>query len=422
MPSLRRRWFWLFLSAAASLFLWLALPDSSPFAARLLLWAVSLGAGCGLAVYFWPGGEPGRTLIRGRGDSARPEKMFGATDELMDSVLRAMVEGLVVVDKNQRVLACNAAVAGLLNRPPKESRGLHLWEVLRHREVGDLVSRAFSERKEQVKEITLPLPEEVFMRVRVRSFPRDGELRGAVITFNDYTQLKRLETIRRDFVANVSHELRTPLTALRAALETLLDGAMDDPKYAREFLGTAEDQVGRLQRLIDDLLTLSQLDKPSSATDSSASADLASTVDKVFQVLSPVAGQRRVALSASWPKEKILVALSADELTQVFMNILDNAIKFNRESGRVDVSAEKHDRFAEVRVKDTGIGIPDEDLSRIFERFYRVDKARSREFGGTGLGLSIVKHIVENRGGSIRAASVPGQGSEFIVSLPLASH
>jgi two-component system phosphate regulon sensor histidine kinase PhoR len=322
------------------------------------------------------------------------------------------------VDTAQRILLCNPAVAGILNRSPRESRGLHLWEVLRHREIGDMVARALSDREEQTKEISLPVPEEILLRVLVRPFPREGALRGAVITFNDYTNLRRLETVRRDFVANVSHELRTPLTALRAALETLLEGALDDPKYAREFLETAENQVDRLQRLIDDLLTLSRLDKPSAA-DSSATADVAATVDKIVKVLSPIAKRRNVSLRAAWPDGQVLAAISADQLTQVFMNLLDNAIKFNREGGSVDISASNNNGFADIVIKDTGPGIPAEDLPRIFERFYRVEKARARELGGTGLGLAIAKHIVENSGGSITASSVLGEGSEFALRLPL---
>jgi two-component system phosphate regulon sensor histidine kinase PhoR len=304
-------------------------------------------------------------------------------------------------------------MAPLLNRPPAEAPGLPLWEILRHHEVGELLDRARAAGAPDTREIAFPLPVETVWRVAAHPL---GE-GGGVLTFLNVTDVKRLETMRKDFVANVSHELKTPLTSLRAALETLLDGALDDPAHAREFLETAQAQVERLQRLIDDLLILSRLDRPSPLR-GAASASATAAAKSALATVRPLAEKKGLHLEERLPGEDLAVAIGADELSQVFLNLLDNAVKFTPAGGKVSFTLRRKGAAAEALVSDTGPGIPPEDQPRVFERFYRVDKARSA--GGTGLGLSIVKNILENRKGAVTLSCVPGAGTVFTVILPLA--
>jgi len=340
-----------------------------------------------------------------------------ADKSFLASALESVDQGVLVVDPKLRIAFCNAPLAPLLNHPWTEAKGLSLWAALRHREANELVAEALASRAGETRELTFHLPSETVWRVSVRPFPTEGPLAGVVVTFQDVTPLRRLESMRKDFVANVSHELRTPLTALRAALETLLEGALDDRAHARDFLETAQTQVDRLQRLIDDLLTLSRLDKPGTPAPRDAAASVRTAGDKVIKALSPIAQRAGVGITAQWSAEDIKVPFSEDELAQIFMNLLDNAIKFNKPGGAVTVALSAENGKALLRVKDTGVGIPAADIPRVFERFYRVDKARSG--GGTGLGLSIVKHIVENADGAVAVTSRPDEGTEFMITLPL---
>jgi two-component system phosphate regulon sensor histidine kinase PhoR len=326
-------------------------------------------------------------------------------------IIASLAQGVVAVGSDRKVLLCNEAMEPLLNRPPLETVGRPLWEVLRRREVGEALDRVLAGSPEEVHDLLLP--GDASWRFRVRPLSA-----GAVITFTDLTAVRRLENVRKDFVANVSHELKTPLTSLRAALETLVDGAMDDPDHARDFLDTALHQVERLQRLIDDLLSLTRLEKSDAPAPGRASVH--KTLHAVVAALRPLAEKRRVTLTETANSDDPTAAVTDDELTQVMTNLLDNAIKFNRPGGAVRVHAERLDTMTRITVEDTGVGIPAEEIPRIFERFYRVEKSRSTDAGGTGLGLAIVKHIVEKRAGRIRVDSVPGQGTTFTVDLPRA--
>lgn len=336
--------------------------------------------------------------------------------DFIKNLVDSLTEGVLAVDGNQRILLANPAVTALLNQPASEAIGKPIWEVLRHRELGALLDRAFQSRKEEMRELSFgPVPR----LFEVRASPlKEGTGTGVVLTFHDVTPLRRLENLRRDFVANVSHELKTPLTALRAALETLLDGALEDPKHARDFLLTAHDQTERLQRLIEDLLTLSRLEHQSPPPPS-APCTLQDVSHRVLKALGPIAKKDAITLEAEFPQSPLVIAMNADELTQVLFNLLHNAIKFNTSHGRVILRGSAQGEDAVIEVEDTGVGIPAEDLPRVFERFYRVDKARTREHGGTGLGLSIVKHLIENRGGTVAVSSPKDKGTTFTVHLPV---
>jgi two-component system phosphate regulon sensor histidine kinase PhoR len=244
----------------------------------------------------------------------------------------------------------------------------------------------------------------------------DGLRHGTILVFHDVTRLQQLERTREEFVANVSHELRTPLSHIRGYVETLLGGAKDDPEVATRFLQTIERNAGRLQSLIEDLLTISELES-GRVTLNVQPVSLCAVVEKVWEDFKARAGAKTIALCNE--TAELVVLGDMGRLEQVLSNLVDNAIKYGRNGGRVVIGGRKTAAGgAEIFVQDDGPGLPGEALERVFERFYRVDKARSREQGGTGLGLSIVKHIIQSHGGKVWAVSTPGQGSSFHFTLP----
>jgi two-component system phosphate regulon sensor histidine kinase PhoR len=262
------------------------------------------------------------------------------------------------------------------------------------------------------------VPEEKILLVHATAVVRKKKTEGAVMVFHNITELRHLENIRRDFVANVSHELRTPLTNIKGYAETLLEGALNDKKNAKEFLEIIHTDSDRLARLVDDLLDLSRLESGQSKLDLKA-CSMALVAKKVISLLKKEAEDKSISISTEMVKDEKVLA-DESKISQVLLNLIDNAIKYTPENGTISISAQAKAAVVEVRVSDTGIGISDKDLPRIFERFYRVDKARSRELGGTGLGLSIVKHIVQEHKGSVRVESLVGQGSTFTFTLPKA--
>jgi two-component system phosphate regulon sensor histidine kinase PhoR len=241
----------------------------------------------------------------------------------------------------------------------------------------------------------------------------------AVLVIQDVTEHHRYEELRREFVANVSHELKSPLTGIQNMTETLLGGALHDEANNERFVRLIDDEAQRLSRLIEDLLSLSQLESRTEPLVRSP-VGLKSVIESVVASLQPGIDRRRLTLSLECPGE-LTVNADPDRLRQVFVNLIDNAIKYNKDGGTISISAMQDNAKVTFTVADAGIGIPQQDLPRVFERFYRVDKARSRELGGTGLGLSIVKHIVETHGGAVSVKSELGQGSAFSFTLPLRS-
>jgi two-component system phosphate regulon sensor histidine kinase PhoR len=353
-------------------------------------------------------------------DSFLPPAPASAPSDFLISLVDSLSDGVLAVTPDRRILLANPAMTPLLNRSPADALGKPLWEVLRHRELGELLDRTINTPGPENKEMVLGSnPERLF---EVRSSPLMAEKgpNGAVLTFHDITPLRHLENIRKEFVANVSHELKTPLTALRAALDTLLEGAWKDPQHAQDFLQTAQDQTARLQRLIEDLLNLSRLERPSSSSARSL-CTLQDVATRVSKAMEPLAQKNNISLHLQLPETPLFLPLDADELTQILFNLLDNALKFNRLNGNIVLRAREEGQQGILEVEDTGVGISMEDQTRIFERFFRADKARTTDQGGTGLGLAIVKHLVENRGGTITVSSPTGQGSTFTVRFPLGS-
>jgi two-component system phosphate regulon sensor histidine kinase PhoR len=331
-------------------------------------------------------------------------------------LFNSMLEGLLLLDRNRKIYLANRAFKNLFGLKT-ELRGKTVMEALRVHELAALVERV--EGDGQVFDYELKLPElsERWLQVNAAAiFNSAGEREGTILVFHDLTRLKRLERTREEFVANVSHELRTPLSLIKGYVETLLDGARANPEVAERFLKIIERNTQRLDLLIQDLLSISALESGRVKLNLQPFA-LRPLVEKIFNDLKPPADNKNVALVNRLPE---LAAIGdANRMDQVLANLVDNAIKYGRVQGTVVVGGQKtDDNRIEVFVQDDGPGIPPEALDRVFERFYRVDKARSREQGGTGLGLSIVKHIVQAHGGEVWAKSELGKGATFFFTLP----
>jgi len=334
-----------------------------------------------------------------------------------EALFNSMIEGLLLLDEDKRIQLANRAFSELFGIAA-DVRGKTVLEVVRQHELAELVEKVAAQKQVLGYEIKLGgLSERVLQINAAGVFDNDGKKQGTILVFHDLTRLKQLERTREEFVANVSHELRTPLSLIKGYVETLLDGAKDNPEVATKFLQTIQRNAERLQFLIEDLLTISELESGRLKMNLQ-SVRLHSLVDRVLEDFKTQAGSRRVELKNTVPE--LTARADADRLQQVLGNLIGNAIKYGREGGHVNVSGEQLDGTAiELCVQDDGPGIPAESLERVFERFYRIDKARSREQGGTGLGLSIVKHIVQSHGGKVWAKSEPGSGAAFYFTLPL---
>jgi len=331
-------------------------------------------------------------------------------------LFNSMLEGLLLLDRNRRIYLANRAFKNLFGLKT-ELRGKTVMEALRVHELAALVERVESDGQVFDYELKLPELSERWLQVNAAAiFNSAGEREGTILVFHDLTRLKQLERAREEFVANVSHELRTPLSLIKGYVETLLDGARNNPEVVERFLKIIERNTQRLDLLIQDLLTISALESGRVKLNLQPVA-LHPLVDKVLADLRKPAGAKEVNLINELPD--LTVNGDAGRLEQVFANLVDNAIKYGRTRGTVTVGGRKADaNKIEISVQDDGPGIPSESLERVFERFYRVDKARSREQGGTGLGLSIVKHIVQNHGGEVWVKSEVGRGATFFFTLP----
>ncbi|MBI3566128.1 MAG: PAS domain-containing sensor histidine kinase, partial [Elusimicrobia bacterium] len=299
---------------------------------------------------------------------------------------------------------------------PAAARGRRYLETLRHNGIVELISGVLRDGRPAAQEVRLFAPEELVFDAHAAPLVQEGRVAGALLVLHDITRLRRLEQMRRDFVANVSHELRTPLASIKGFAETLRAGAVDDKENRLDFLKTIEDHADRLTKLVDDLLDLSAIESGHRAP-KLAPTDLSEALAASGRSFAPAAEERGVRLECPAPGRLPPVAADADQLRQILANLLDNAIKYTEPGGRVELAAEPWDGGARVSVRDTGVGIPETDLPRVFERFYRVDKARAREAGGTGLGLSIVKHLVEAQGGQVSVESRQPGGSVFRFTL-----
>lgn len=345
------------------------------------------------------------------------EKLSKALAETQ-ALLGGMEEGVLILDLHGRVQKINGAMEAILSHTYPTDMGKHYLEVFRDPELNDLIQATLHDKMGQRRSLSpLGQPGRSFqVQSSLIQYPENGG-EGVIVVFHDITELKRLERIRQDFVANVSHELRTPLTTIRGYVEALLDAGPESSTQAKQFLEIIERHSQRMEKIVSDLLLLSEIESPDRML-RKESLHLAELISSAAEALRPMAESKKQTIQLKIPVQRPFILGDSQKIHQVVVNLLSNAISYTEEGGYIAVEVRGTEKGVEVSVDDNGIGISPEHLPRVFERFYRVDKGRSREEGGTGLGLSIVKHIVEAHGGWVSVESKPGQGSRFSFFLP----
>lgn len=331
-------------------------------------------------------------------------------------VLESMVEGVIAVDKDTRIISINSSVEKIFGIMKKEAEGRFFLEVIRNNDISEIISKVLNSEKFISQELNLVWPIQGTFQVNVSPILDNNAISGCLIVVHDITEIRKLEKIRSDFVANVSHELKTPLTSIKGFVETLLEGALEDKQDCRHFLQIIQDNANRLDSLINDLLDLSYLESKAVSLEKNE-VKIKDLVEDILAGFNSQLKKKNITAKSDLPRDLVIKA-DKDKIGQVLVNLIDNAIKFNRENGTIRIYSEELGDKIKFFVEDSGIGIPPKDIPRIFERFYRVDKARSRELGGTGLGLSIVKHIIELHAGLVDVESTEGLASKFWFTLP----
>jgi len=335
-------------------------------------------------------------------------------------ILASMVEGVVAVDREDRVVHVNSAAGAILGIDTESARGRRIWEVTRVSEVSEALTTTMKDGQVRMSEVRIPRDtnDQVIQLIGTPLKDAGDRLVGALVVLHDVSDLRQLEAVRRDFVANISHELKTPLAAIRGLVETMVDDDAMEPETRRRFTTKIRDQAMRLSNIVSDLLTLSRLESDPGRIQLEA-IDLRDAVRDAYRSQVHDAETKRVDIEAVVANDPVLIEGDGEALRELVDNLVSNAIKYTPEGGRVDLRLGVEGQNAVLTVADTGIGIAPEDQGRVFERFYRVDKARSRQLGGTGLGLSIVKHVALAHGGNVSLRSAPGRGTTFRVQLPL---
>ena len=432
------------LACFAALLLKLMLPGSGTAVILMASLLLGLAAAVLAAVFYYSAAAQAREMRRNMETLLRPSQDWNftpANDEMaalasslqlsarqvrvmvetlqressrLEAILSSMVEAVVAVDPLLRITFVNRAFAELMGVTLPIVPGIPLVQVARDHSLLEMCADVLAAGESLQRRLVLAAAGARSFEVQVAPLAGDPQ-RGAIVMLYDITDIERLERIRKDFVANVSHELRTPLAAVTGYAETLLEGALEDRENGRKFAEIILSKARQLNNIVTDLLVLSTLESGKPPLPEPVS--LRDSLHSALRTVEPAARNRGVRLVCD-PIDDLSVLGHEIRLEQVFVNLLDNAIKFNRPDGEVRVEVARAEATAVVRVRDTGLGIPSRDLPRIFERFYRVDKARSRATGGTGLGLAIVKHAVEQMGGSVFVESRLGQGSVFTVALP----
>jgi two-component system phosphate regulon sensor histidine kinase PhoR len=344
-------------------------------------------------------------------------QLSGQRDRLQN-VINSMAEGVIGVDREQRILLMNVAACEIFSLRERAALGRPVWEQVRSPQLQTWVAEAVEKSIPAGGEMHVRAPVGRDLALAVSAF-HGHELAGAVIVITDVTELRRLERVRQQFVANASHELKTPITSIQACIETLIDGAVDDVQCRDRFLQTINEQTSRLDALVKDLLSLARLESEPLQREPRP-VWVEALVRMCYERHLQTAERKGLALTMEPIPADLRVLGEEDALEHILDNLIDNGLKYTEPGGRVNLSIRLEGGWATIDVSDSGIGIPQQHLPRIFERFYRVDRHRSRDVGGTGLGLSIVKHLVQAIGGSISVTSRLNEGSTFSVRLPLA--
>jgi phosphate regulon sensor kinase PhoR len=333
----------------------------------------------------------------------------------LEAILESMQSGVIAVDNGGRIMLANPAAVDIFGLSG-DIVGRHILEVIRNMELEEIIR----EHKDETNEVSINFPEKRILRVKaapIRDSISNDNSYGTVVVIQDITELKQLEQMRSDFVANVSHELKTPLTSIKGFTETLKDGAINDDAAREKFLDIISIEADRLNRLITDILTISELENKKQNL-SFEKVNVNKCIDEIMDIMNSLAQQKDIKLSFNRDMSLPNILGIHDKVKQLLINLIDNGIKYTPNGGKVDIETYYKEKNVYIKVSDNGIGIPKEHIPRLFERFYRVDKGRSRSLGGTGLGLAIVKHIIANMNGSIEVDSQPGKGTTFTIIVP----
>lgn len=332
------------------------------------------------------------------------------------AILASMSDGVIATDRRQRVIVVNQRAGDLFSFAWQQAQGKLLWELVRNEQILKAANEVLASPARKTFQVSPASG--LYLEVTACTYPPGSAAEGLILVAHDTTQSVRYQELRKEFVANVSHELRTPLTVIKGYTETLRDGAISDPASGRKFLSTIERHVDQLTNLVSDLLELSKLESTTELS-RKVSFDVAAVVRRATELLLPAAQRKELDLTMEIGRRPARVVGNPDYVERAVSNLVDNAIKYTPERGKIHVTVGRDAACVFIDVTDNGIGIPAGELSRVFERFYRVDRSRSREMGGTGLGLSIVKHVAQVHGGSIEVSSTPGQGSKFRLKIPV---
>ena len=336
----------------------------------------------------------------------------------LESLLSGMTEGVIVADREQRIVRLNQAAGRLFGVMPEKAQGRILHEVIRNSDLQRFTAHLLESVSPAEDEVVIHFGETRYLQAHGTFLPVNGEY-NILIVLNEVTRIRQLENIRREFVSNVSHELKTPITSIKGFVETLLNGAMNDPADLTRFLGIILKHTDRLNSIIEDILDLSRIEQEGEKREVRLDRGrIRPVLVSAMQACRLKAESKALEMSLECP-EDLEAEFNDNLLEMALVNLLDNAIKYSEAGSRVELEASVSPGGPEILVRDHGPGIEKKHLSRLFERFYRVDKARSRNQGGTGLGLSIVKHICQVHNGHVSVESEPGRGSTFIIQLPL---
>ncbi|GAB6100568.1 HAMP domain-containing sensor histidine kinase [Halanaerocella petrolearia] len=332
----------------------------------------------------------------------------------IEAIVTSIGDGVIAINEAREIILINLATEQIFGVKEEDVLGQSVIQITKNYKLDELVTEALETGEVLTEEIELLLPEERIFRIRLAPIERESQATGVVASLRDITDIRKLEQMRKEFVSNVSHELKTPLTSIKGYVETLLESDLDIETY-NSFLKIIGDETERLEHLINDILDLSKIEAGNNLIEEEI--DLVTVINDIIPVLEPKAQQKEVELQLDLPFELPKIQGNQDQLSRLMINLVDNAIKYTPSGGKVEIRGYSENDEIVIEVEDNGIGIPKEDISRIFERFYRVNKARSRKLGGTGLGLSIVKHIVDQHGGEINVESELEQGTKFTVRL-----
>ena len=362
-------------------------------------------------------GELANTLNKMAQDIEDKIKEVKTQNQKLAAIFNSMIEGVIVVDKEGHIISINPTIEKIFEVSKKDVEKKAFLEAIRNNDISDVISSVLKKGQPVLEELTLMYPVRKISEVNATPIFDNNEVAGCLVVIHDITEIRKLETVRSDFIANVSHELKTPLTSIKGFIETLLEGALDDKENNRNFLTIIQEHAERLNNLVNDLLSLSHLESKEITLDKE-NVNLRQLVEGVIIGFKSQLTKRNIEVKDELPAT-LSIKADKDRIEQVITNLIDNAIKFNKDKGTIKVYSQDANGKIKIIVEDSGIGIPEKDITRIFERFYRVDKARSRELGGTGLGLSIVKHIVELHNGCVGVESTEGFGSKFWLILPM---